>query len=106
MTEDCHSHGCNICGKWHHTLLHRNKDFSQEHNNRSQDLSVQQQRNVQATYHSFKETPIACVLLATAQVKIKDCKGKEHICRALLDCGSQSNFITESAHRRLVLEQT
>jgi len=105
MIKDCHSHGCNICGKWHHTLLHRNKDFSQEHINRSQDLS-QQQRNVQATYHSFKESPIARVLLATAQVKIKDCKGNEHICRALLDCGSQSNFITESTVRRLGLEQT
>ena len=105
MIKDCHSHGCNICGKWHHTLLHRNKDFSQEHINRSQDLS-QQQRNVQATYHSFKESPIARVLLATAQVKIKDCKGNEHICRALLDCGSQSNFIKESTVRRLGLEQT
>ena len=65
MITDCHSHGCNICGKWHHTLLHRNKDSSQEHNNRSQDLS-QPQRNVQATYHSFKESPMTCVLLATA----------------------------------------
>jgi hypothetical protein len=75
MIKDRHSHGCNMCGKWHHTSLHRNKDFSQEHNNRSQDLS-QQQNNVQATYHSFKESPIACVLLAMAQVKIKIVKEK------------------------------
>jgi hypothetical protein len=46
------------------------------------------------------------VLLATAQIKVKDCKGNFHICRALLDCGSQSNLITESSVRRLGLEQT
>jgi len=105
MTKDCHSHGCNICGKWHHTLLHRNKDSSQEHNSRSQDLA-QPQRNVQATYHSFKDSTMTCALLATAKIKVKDCKGNIHVCRALLDCGSQSNFITESSVRRLGLKQT
>jgi len=105
VIKDCHSHGCNICGKWHHTLLHRNKDLVHEHTNRNQTVS-QPHGNVQATYHSLKESPIACVLLATAQVKIKDCKGKEHICRALLDYGSQSNFITESTVRKLGLKQT
>lgn len=105
MIKDCHSHGCNICGRWHHTLLHRNNETSQDHVNRRPE-QLQQQRNVQATYHSFKELPITCVLLATAQVKIKDCNGKARICRALLDCGSQSNFITESTVRRLGLVQT
>ena len=32
-------------------------------------------------------------------------QGKLHTCHALLDCGSQSNFITESTVRRLGLEQ-
>jgi hypothetical protein len=98
MIRDCHSHGCKICGKWHHILLHRNKDPLRERSNGSQDLS-QQQKNVQATYHTFKESPVTCVLFVTAQVKFKDCKGNLHICRALLDCGSQSNFITEPAVR-------
>jgi hypothetical protein len=90
---------------WHHTLIHRNKDLSREHSNGSQESS-QQQENVQATYHTFKESPVTCVLLATAQIKVKDCKGKFHTCRALLDCGFQSNFITESTVRKLGLEQT
>jgi len=39
-------------------------------------------------------------------MKVKDCKGNLHTCRALLNCGSQSNFITESAVRNLGLKQT
>ena len=95
LIKDCSSHGCNICGKWHHTLLHRNKDLSLGHNNTSH-TSSRSQENVQATYHTLKESSMASVLLATARVKIKNCRGREHICRALLDCGSQCNIITEA----------
>jgi hypothetical protein len=73
MIKDCQSHGCKICGKWHHTLIHRNKDLSGEHSNGSQDFP-QQQENLQATYNAFKESPVTCVLLATAQIRIKDVK--------------------------------
>jgi hypothetical protein len=90
MIKDCHSHGCKICGKWHHTFIHRDQDHSREHGNKSQDLS-QQQENAQATYHTFKESSVICVLLATAQFKVKDCKGNFQTCHALLDCASQSN---------------
>jgi len=81
-------------------LIHRNKDLSGKHSNGSQDLS-QQQEKLQAKYHAFKESLVNCVLLATAQIKFKDCKGNFHTCRALLDSGSQSNFITESSVRKL-----
>jgi len=104
MIKDCQSHGCKICGKWHLNLIHRKKQHSQDYDNRDQE-SAPQQENVQATYHTFKEKPLTCVLLATAQIRVKDCKGKLHTCRALLDCGSQSNFITESAVRMLGLEK-
>jgi hypothetical protein len=66
----------------------------------------QQQENLKAMYHTFKESPVTCVLLLTVQLKIKDCKGNLHTCRVLLDCGSQSNFITESSVRWLGLKQT
>ena len=104
MINDCQSHGCKIYGIWHHILIHRKKQHSQEYVNRDQE-SAPQQANIQATYHTFKETSVTCVLLARAQIKFKDCKGKLHTCRALLDCGSQSNFITESAVRMLGLEK-
>ena len=105
MIKNCQARGCKICGKWHHTLIHRNKHLSGKHSHGSQDLS-QQQEKLQATYHAFKESPVNCVLLATAQIKVKDCKGNFHTCRALLDSGSQSNFITESSVRKLELVQT
>jgi hypothetical protein len=105
MIKDCQSHGCKICGKWHHMLIHRNKDLSTDHSNGGHGLSQQQQK-LQATYHTFKESPMTCVLLATVQIKVKDCKGNLHTCRALLDCGSQANFIMESAVKSLGLKQT
>jgi len=77
MINYCQSHGCKIFGKWHRTLIHRKKQHSQEYDNRDQE-SAPQQENIQATYHTFKETPISCVLLATVQIKFKDCKGKLH----------------------------
>ena len=46
------------------------------------------------------------MLLAIAQIKVKDCKGKFHTCHGLLDSGSQSNCITESSVRKLGLVQT
>ncbi|XP_018368747.1 PREDICTED: uncharacterized protein LOC108764844 [Trachymyrmex cornetzi] len=44
------------------------------------------------------------VLLSTAMVKVYDRTGKSHNCRALLDNGSQSHFITKDLARRLDLK--
>jgi len=66
MIIDCQSQGCKIFGKWHHTLIHRKKQHSQEYDNRDQE-SAPLQENIQATYHTFRETYVTCVLLATAQ---------------------------------------
>ncbi|XP_076237360.1 uncharacterized protein LOC143181054 [Calliopsis andreniformis] len=43
------------------------------------------------------------VLLATAIVYLEDCHGRKHKCRALLDPGSQSNFLTEEVAKKLGL---
>ena len=96
MIKDCQSRGFKICGKLHHTFIHRSKDSPKEHISGSSCLSTQQE-NVQATYHTFKESSLTCVLLAAAQIKVRDCKGRFHTCRAILDFSSQSNFITESS---------
>jgi len=72
MIKDCHSHGCKICGMWHHKLIHRNNDFSREHSNGVHGLS--QQDNLPATYHTSEESPVTCELLVTVKIKVKDCK--------------------------------
>jgi len=46
MIKDCQSHGCKICGKWHHMLIQESVV-----SNGGQGLS-QQQENLQATYIS------------------------------------------------------
>ncbi|XP_066261269.1 uncharacterized protein [Euwallacea similis] len=43
------------------------------------------------------------VLLSTATILISDRKGNWHKCNALLDCGSQSNLMTENFCRKLNL---
>ena len=100
MIKVCQTHGCKTCGRWHHTSIHRDKYLPREHNNKGQKLS-QQQENVQGTYHTFKESSVICVLLAKAQIKVKYWKGNFQTSRVLLDCYSQSNFITDSIFRSL-----
>jgi hypothetical protein len=46
------------------------------------------------SYQSLKDNP-RNILLATAVVEVKDKTGQYVPCRALLDSGSQSHFITE-----------
>nr|CAI5841723.1 unnamed protein product [Callosobruchus analis] len=41
------------------------------------------------------------VLLSTVMCQVKDEKGKFHSCRALLDCGAQSNLVTEKFCKKL-----
>lgn len=45
------------------------------------------------------------VLLATALVQVLDAAGNIHVCRALLDSASMSNFITRNLVSKLKLSQ-
>ena len=47
--------------------------------------------------------PFQEVLLATAVLKILDSRGREIMCRALLDNGSQMHFMTAELANRLIL---
>lgn len=81
---------CRTCKRKHHTLLHRDKTNS-ETNQIGSSLVSRSHSNV-------------TVLLATAVVQVKDASGNMQSFRALFDTGSQSNFITESAVKRLNLK--
>jgi len=58
------------------------------------------------TYGSYKGKPRNHILLATAIVDVKNKSGQYVPCRALLDSGSESSFITERCVQRLRLSRT
>lgn len=53
-----------------------------------------------------KEQKPSVVLLSTAIVKVFDAEGNVHLARALLDSGSQPNFISERLSQKLRLKRT
>lgn len=112
---DCKSRNtCNKCGKKHHTLLHfeSNKKPIQsakntacamaqveEHSNESNNEKLMQE---ESNLHVAANGP---VLLATALVRVENKYGEKILLRALLDQGSQSNFVTENAIQTLGIEK-
>jgi hypothetical protein len=58
------------------------------------------------TYWSYKGKPRNHMLLATAIVEVQNKSGHYVPCRALLDSGSESSFITEGCVQRLRLSRT
>src|SRR5699024_11211747 len=92
-TDNCISGGCKTCNLKHNSLLHI--ALSPESNsNVTEDTVVS---------HFCKGQPTTVVLLSTALIKILDANNQAHLCRALLDCGSQSSFITSKLCAKLGL---
>ncbi|XP_076247806.1 uncharacterized protein LOC143187478 [Calliopsis andreniformis] len=96
----CTRKHCDLCGKKHHILLHRILIP------RSNTAITEEPRL------SETNTTISCVtnsdrsiveqsVLSTAVIYIEDRQGQRTQCRALLDSGSQSNFITYKLCKRL-----
>jgi hypothetical protein len=90
--DSCKGGCCRVCGSnIHNTLLH--KDTSEQLDEINNDVNV---------LNSSTTLPIN-VILSTALVQVQDKAGNFTQLRALLDSGSQSNFITESALKMLNL---
>ncbi|KAL0830739.1 hypothetical protein ABMA28_002867 [Loxostege sticticalis] len=81
---------CRTCKRKHHSLLHR-------------ECTEKPQQSVNSAALFSRSSSRSTVLLATAIVQVQDANGNMQSFRALFDTGSQSNFITESAVRRLQL---
>ncbi|XP_062711045.1 uncharacterized protein LOC134289057 [Aedes albopictus] len=104
---DCSSpKTCQKCQKRHHTQLH-NEELKQEPKPSvsvpAQEKSPPIDQNKVSVSTSTRETPqLSCnyanstktVFLLTAVVNVVDRNNRLHPCRALLDSGSQVNFIT------------
>nr|CAH7728997.1 unnamed protein product [Callosobruchus chinensis] len=124
-SSECRSRGCRTCGAKHNSMLHasgvsgdavtaaraihsdsRNIGASKTATQTSglvtaaemsEDVSL-------ASHHSQEHTKDTNILLPTAIVLIKDSENQWHECRALLDSGSQPNFITRKIFDRLHLK--
>ncbi|XP_011163687.1 uncharacterized protein LOC105198615 [Solenopsis invicta] len=106
--EACKFGTCRICHKKHNTLLHipRGEDTDSESNNQRATTVEQKPPTEQTTSVTHPAVPIADRrLLATAIIKIQDNDGEFQECRAFLDPGSQSNFMTRDLCEQLSLPQ-
>jgi hypothetical protein len=124
-TRKCTSTGrCRDCGKTHHTLLH----FPIQKEAAQSPLSAEipsfvpyemtrQTHDGPSTSHTAvsmeavsKATPlqVSQTLLSTIAVYVYDDEGGKHLCRALLDSGSDANFMTSQFVHKLntKLEET
>lgn len=109
--ETCSYGSCRICSKKHNTLLHCNKQSDivkasgEGHPGDSLDDSLQFGGTQPTTIAHCAVRTSERGLLATAIIKIQDAAGESHECRAFLDPGSQTNFITRDLCNRMQLPQ-
>lgn len=124
--KDCRSSNCRKCSRAHNILLHLEKinnnepdkgetdDSLPKHSETEQSVVVAhcaEVRKTQALANADKRTSnedwknnvVLQVILSTARVYIRDRDGNRKTCRALLDPGSQSHFITEELINQLQL---
>lgn len=121
LVSNCRASSCRTCKGKHNTLLHithtptntaptnpSNTDHTPTTLNlQSAVTEPRQSLNLHTTEQTpnIQLTPIQnkTVILSTALVKVIDTDNQSHTLRALLDSGSQSNFITENAFKKLNL---
>ena len=95
-TSNCKSqHGCKVCGSRHNTVLHQHvtNDITSNNNYNTTQPTT--------SAHCATEIIPKQVLLSTAVVLLKSANHKYIECRALLDSGSQSNFISSNLAKKL-----
>ena len=83
-----------MCGSRHHTILHQHTTYDPTYNNHN---TPQPSTSAHCSNVSIPKQ----VLLSTAIVLLKSSTNKYVECRALLDSGSQSNFVTINLAKRL-----
>lgn len=90
---------CRECKGKHHSLLH----YIETPENTLKNANPNANDSLPSTSVNFNSNHIS-VLLSTAIVYVKDKVNKFHECRALLDVGSQSHFISEKMSNILGLQ--
>ncbi|XP_036346966.1 uncharacterized protein LOC118756302, partial [Rhagoletis pomonella] len=93
---------CQHCRVSHHTLLHRTYGAGDSSNNTTNIVNSPAVENTKPVVLQVKES-CGDVILATARVYLSNSSGYSTIVRALLDSGSQLNFVTERIAQHLHL---
>lgn len=106
LARDCKATTYKKCQKRHNTILHKEQS-SKGDVGEANSTSSETQLVANCTQSSNTAKPIAeskqetQVILSTTRVYARDINGKQIICRALLDPGSQSNIITSALLQKL-----
>ncbi|XP_071579935.1 uncharacterized protein [Temnothorax nylanderi] len=108
--EACGFGTCRLCQKKHNSLLHINKNENMGSDDTNRSQIPPEPSSSSAEFQSSTLAHCATLthergLLATAIIKIQDSSGEYHECRAFLDPGSQTNFITQDLCDKLHLPQ-
>lgn len=99
--QNCLSGACKKCNAKHNSLLHpiNNEEISQ---NISDNAPTGNNAIIPGVSTShFSQAIFKRVILSTAIINVLDNKGSIHKLRALLDGGSESNFLTQHAAQKL-----
>ncbi|XP_018376530.1 PREDICTED: uncharacterized protein LOC108769819 [Trachymyrmex cornetzi] len=102
IASNCPSGNCRTCKAKHNTLLHTASAQDSDANKSEERAPVSSSAAVVMHTHNFPGDQ--SILLSTAVIHVYDAAGKPVACRALLDCGSQANFISEKCLSRLSLK--
>ncbi|XP_055614831.1 uncharacterized protein LOC129761148 [Toxorhynchites rutilus septentrionalis] len=120
-------YNCKVCQKRHHSLIHAAYTESSIRSNVDSSSSSSPRSTVQTNATTSEETSllsastltkpekrVCCVpmqscnrnvFMLTVVLKVIDCYGQEHLARALLDCASQPNIISENMAQILRLRR-
>jgi len=125
-SDKCKSRNCPKCARPHNGLLHlprtnnnnthtggagnsgESSNTTPPAENDRNDIANEAMINsapASVNAHTRQNSEVGQVLLSTAEILVFDSQNKPVLCRALLDSGSQHNFMTESLTRRLNLKR-
>ncbi|XP_071057598.1 uncharacterized protein [Onthophagus taurus] len=105
-SQQCKSRTCQRCNKHHHTLLHKEKPkIAMKITSKEANLDNSSDEQSTIACASQMGASSKQVLLSTACVMVRDKSDNNFVLRALMDNGSQSNFISKKAYELLRLNK-
>ncbi|XP_076230178.1 uncharacterized protein LOC143175315 [Nomia melanderi] len=96
----CTRKHCHICNGKHHVLLHREAAL-QATNISTEEAGPSDSNKITSCVANVDDRSWEHSVLSTAVIYVQNGRGQRLECRALLDSGSQSNFITYELCKRL-----